>query len=69
MQFKFTGGTAAGLRYRHAPFPLLVWFSCCKNALCRLRHSTCRAANAVGLPTASNKDFSNEWDFKCFFGT
>jgi len=47
-------------RYRPASCPLLKSLSCCKNALGRLRHSTCPAANAVGMPGASNDDFAND---------
>jgi hypothetical protein len=66
-QFSLWGGTDAGLRYRPALCPLFMFFICYKNALGRLRHSTCPAANAVGLPWASNDDFSNKWDFMGFF--
>jgi hypothetical protein len=66
-QFTFWGGTADGLRYRPAPCPLLEFFICYKNALGRLRHSTCPAAKAVGLPVASNDDFANDWAFMGFF--
>jgi len=52
-------GTAARLRFRHAPCPRLFWLQSFI-ALGRLRHSTCPTANTVGMPAASNVDFVNK---------
>jgi len=67
LQFTFTGGTAAGARYRPASARFLIYFTFCKNPLGRLHYSFCPAANAVGLPMALNYDFSNDSAFMGFF--